>query len=237
MDQNDAPPPPDPTAAAPVAPAPTPDAAAAKPAAAGTAAKPAAKPEPKSPAMPPGPPDPPPPADAPRPAWLDAFEGAFPDVAQLSYFVGDWTVIVPLGRLIDVCAWFRDHPAARFDYCADATAVDWPARAERFDLVYCLYSVPHRHRVRVKARAAEADAVPSVTGIWPAVNWLEREMFDMFGIRFAGHPDLRRILMPEEWQGHPQRKDYPLEGPGELMIEDPQEWLKLRNAAREAEFD
>ena len=279
MDQNDSPPPPDPTAAPPVVPAPTPDASAAPPAAeptaagtapaasaaepaaappkpaaprpaaaaagakpagaaaAGGAAKPAAKPEPKAPAIPPGPPDPPPPADLARPGWLEAFEAAFPGVAQLSYFVGDWTVIVPLDRLIETATWLRDDPAARFDYCADATAVDWPTRAQRFDLVYCLYSVPHRHRVRVKARVGEAEAVPSVTGLWPAANWFEREMFDMFGVRFSGHPDLRRILMPEEWQGHPQRKDYPLEGPGELMIEDPQEWLKLRNAAREAEFD
>jgi NADH-quinone oxidoreductase subunit C len=151
--------------------------------------------------------------------------------------VGDWAVILPVERLLEAGAWFRDAPEAAFDFCSDVTAVDWPTRDARFDVIYCLYSVRHRHRVRLKIRAGEHDPVPSVSGLWPGANWLEREVYDMFGVRFAGHPDLRRILMPDEWQGHPQRKDYPLEGPGELMLEDPQEWLKLRNAAREAEFE
>jgi NADH-quinone oxidoreductase subunit C len=91
--------------------------------------------------------------------------------------------------------------------------------------------------VRVKARLAEGQPVGSVAGVWAAANWLEREVYDMFGIPFTGHPDLRRILMPEEWQGHPQRKDYPLEGPGELILESPQEWLKLRQSFNEAEIE
>jgi NADH-quinone oxidoreductase subunit C len=208
------------------------------PAAAAKAGAPKASPAPKTPPPPPGPPDPPPAADLSRPAWLEAFERARPGGATSSYWVGDWTLIVPLDRLVDVCTWLRDAPEARFDYCSDVTAVDWPPRAEgRFDVVFCLYSIPFRARVRVKVRVPDGTAVPSVTGIWPAANWLEREVFDMFGIRFAGHPDLRRILMPDEWQGHPQRKDYPLEGPGELLIENPLEWLKLGKAGREAEFD
>ena len=239
MDQPDTPKPPSAPPASKAEPASTP-AAAAKTPAAKPEAKPggAAKPEPKAPPPPPGPPDPPPPAELPRPAFVAAFDRAFPGVGQLSYWVGDWTVIVPPDRLLEVAQWLRDTPDAGFDYCSDLTAVDWPTReGVRFDLVYCLYSVANRQRVRIKTRVADGQAVASVTGLWPAANWFEREVFDMFGVRFAGHPDLRRILMPDEWQGHPQRKDYPLEGPGELLLEDPQEWLKLRNAAREAEFD
>ena len=157
-----------------------------------------------------------------------------PGVAiQVSFWVGDWTVIVPSDRLIEVCMWLRDTAGAQFDFCSDVTATDWPARAERFDLVYHLYSTRLRHRVRVKIRAGDGVAVPTVTGVWPAAGWLEREVFDMFGVRFAGHRDLRRILMPDDWQGHPQRKDYPLEGPGELMIERPLDWLRLRQAEDE----
>jgi len=217
---------------------PAPTAKPAVPKAEGAPAKPAAKAEPKAPPPPPGPPDPPPPADVAVPAFVAGLQSALPGaVSQVSFWVGDWAVIVPGARLVEVATWLRDAPEAAFDFCSDVTAVDWPPRADRFDVVYCLYSVRHRHRVRVKVRVPDGQAVPSVTGVWPAANWLEREVFDMFGIRFDGHPDLRRILMPDEWQGHPQRKDYPLEGPGELLLEDPQEWLKLRNAAREAEFD
>ena len=98
--------------------------------------------------------------------------------------------------------------AAGFDYLVDLTAVDWPQRAERFDLVYILYSFSRNERVRIKTRIAEGYRPASVVGVHLTANWLEREVFDMFGIEFAGHPDLRRILMPDEWQGHPLRKDY-----------------------------
>jgi NADH-quinone oxidoreductase subunit C len=220
------------------------DSPGAKPAAPATAAaapKPAAaapKVE-KTPPAPPGPPDPPPPADVPIPEYIQALQAALPDaVTQVSYWVGDWTVIVATPRLLDVARFLRDGSATQFDYCSDVTAVDWLARAgERFDVVYCLYSTRLRMRVRMKTRVADGDSVPSVSGVWAAANWLEREVWDMFGIPFAGHPDLRRILMPEEWQGHPQRKDYPLEGPGELLLENPQEWLKLRQSVNEAEIE
>jgi NADH-quinone oxidoreductase subunit C len=185
-----------------------------------------------------GPPDPAPPGDLAVPPYLAALQQALPGaVLQVSYFVGDWAVIVARDRLIEACRFLRDTPEAAFDFCSDVTATDWPPRPERFDVIFCLYSTVKRHRVRVKVRTSADEPVPSVTGLWPAANWLEREVFDMFGIRFDGHPDLRRILMPDEWQGHPQRKDYPLEGPGELMLEDPLEWRRLRNALDVAEIE
>jgi NADH-quinone oxidoreductase subunit C len=159
-------------------------------------------------------------------------------VTALSYYLGDWTIIVPATQIVTVAQSLRDAPDARFDYLSDLTAVDWPPRAQaRFDVVYCLYSTPLRHRVRLKVRVSESDPLPSVTGVWPAANWLEREVWDMFGVNFTGHPDRRRLLMPEDWQGFPQRKDYPLEGPGELLMENPLDWLKLRQAKDEAEIE
>jgi NADH-quinone oxidoreductase subunit C len=185
-----------------------------------------------------GPPDPPPPDGIAVPAYIAALEAAVPGgVVQISYWLGDWTLIVPADRLLAVAAHLRDAGDAAFDYCSDVTATDWPLRPERFDVVYCLYSIRHRHRVRLKVRAADGQAVPSVVGLWPAANWFEREVYDMFGVPFEGHPDLRRILMPEDWQGHPQRKDYPLEGPGELLMENPIDWLTLRQAREEADIE
>ena len=183
-------------------------------------------PAPKVATPPQGPPDPPPPADRPIPAFIAALQSVLPGaVQQVSFWVGDWTVIVAADRLLEVAAHLRD---AGFDFLNDLTAVDWPPRAARFDVVYCLTSIAQKQRVRVKVRAADGQALPSMTPFWPSANWLEREVFDMFGVMFEGHPDLRRILMPDEWQGHPQRKDYPLEGPGELLMENPLDWLKLQ---------
>jgi NADH-quinone oxidoreductase subunit C len=97
---------------------------------------------------------------------------------------------------------------ADFDYLVDITAVDWPKRAERFDLVYIVYSFARNERVRIKTHIAEGYKPETAVGVHLTANWLEREVFDMFGIEFAGHPDMRRILLPEEWQGYPLRKDY-----------------------------
>jgi NADH/F420H2 dehydrogenase subunit C len=234
-----------PAADGPVAPKPP---AAAPPAATGgpvapkppAAAPPAAKAEAHAPkpAAPAGPPDQPPPAGTAPPAYIAALEAALPNsVSQISYWVGDWTIIVPVARLLDVARHLRDAPDAAFDVCSDVTASDWPLRPQRFDMVYCLYSTRHRRRIRVKAQAGEHDPVPSMTAVWPGANWLEREVYDMFGVNITGHPDRRRILMPDDWQGFPQRKDYPLEGPGELLMENPLDWLKLRQARDEADIE
>jgi NADH-quinone oxidoreductase subunit C len=173
------------------------------------------------------------------PAFIASLQAAIPgSVSHISYYIGDWTIVVPADKLLAAAQHLRDAPDARFDYCSDVTATDWPPRAAgRFDVVYCLYSVRHRHRVRVKVIVGEHQPLASVTGIWPAANWLEREVYDMFGVNFTGHPDRRRILMPEDWQGFPQRKDYPLEGPGELLMENPGDWLRLRQAKEEAEIE
>ena len=238
---SDVAPPPAPGAPKPAAPAAAAPAAAPKPAAP-AAAKPPAKPaahEPPKAAPPSGPPDPPPPADKTPPPFIASLEAAVPGaVAHVSYWVGDWTIVVPLQRVVAAATHLRDAPDALFDYCSDVTATDWPPRApERFDVIYALYSIRLRHRIRLKVKVAENQPLPSVTAIWPAANWLERELYDMFGVNITGHPDRRRILMPEDWQGFPQRKDYPLEGPGELLMENPLDWLKLRQAREEADIE
>ena len=190
-------------------------------------------------APPAGPTDPAPPADKAIPVFITSLQNAVPEgVEHVSFYLGDWAVIVPASHLVQAATYLRDAADCAFDYCSDLTATDWPPRAEgRFDVIYCLYSTRHRHRVRVKVKVAENQPLASVTGIWTAANWFEREVFDMFGVTFTGHPDLRRILMPEDWQGYPQRKDYPLEGPGELLMENPIDWLKLRQSRDEADIE
>jgi NADH-quinone oxidoreductase subunit C len=202
------------------------------------APKPPAAAHDTKPAPPAGPTDPPPPAGADVPAFISAVQSAVPGgVTQLSFYVGDWTIIVPATKLLEVGRFLRETPEAGFDFCSDVTASDWPTRPQRFDVIYCLFSTRHRKRVRLKVRAAETEPVPSVSSIWPAANWLEREVYDLFGVNFTGHPNRKRILMPDDWQGHPQRKDYPLEGPGELLMENPLDWLKLKQAREESEIE
>jgi NADH-quinone oxidoreductase subunit C len=167
----------------------------------------------------------------PVPAFISSLQSMFPGaVERVVFWVGDWSLVLAGASLVEAATYLRDDPGAQFDGCSDVTASDWPPRAQRFDVIYSLYSTRLRHRVRLKVRVADEGAVASVSGIWPSANWLEREVFDMFGIRFDGHPALRRILMPDDWQGHPQRKDYPLEGPGELLMENPMDWLRVKRA-------
>jgi NADH-quinone oxidoreductase subunit C len=113
---------------------------------------------------------------------------------------------VERARLAEISLHLRDEE--KFDMLADLTAVDWPKREKRFDVVLNLYSFPKNERLRLKVHAADAEEVPSVVSVWPTANWQEREVFDMFGIIFSGHPDLKRILLPDGWQGYPLRKDY-----------------------------
>jgi NADH-quinone oxidoreductase subunit C len=122
------------------------------------------------------------------------------------------TIFVPRDDLPAVARALRDRPELGFALLIDITAIDFWPREPRFELVYLLVSIEHRLRVRVKVRLAGGDArIATVCGIWPAANWLEREVWDLFGIVFDGHGDLRRLLMPEDWDGHPLRKDYPVQ--------------------------
>jgi NADH-quinone oxidoreductase subunit C len=124
---------------------------------------------------------------------------------------GNDTVVIRRDDAVEIFRTLRDDPTFAFNMLVDLTAVDFLGREPRFEVVYHLYSLTLNHRLRVKIRVPEDDAtVPSVSSLWKSANWLEREVWDMFGIRFTDHPDLRRILMYEEFHGHPLRKDYPV---------------------------
>ncbi|MFQ5930160.1 MAG: NADH-quinone oxidoreductase subunit C, partial [Acidobacteriota bacterium] len=126
---------------------------------------------------------------------------------------------VSLNCLYDVMIYLKDSPEWDFDYLVDVTALDYLGDEKRFVVVYHLYSHKNRSLIRIKARAGEEELVPSVTSLWRTAGWLEREVYDLFGIEFSGHPDLRRILLPEDWHGHPLRKDY------DIKLQD-QAWIK-----------
>ena len=122
------------------------------------------------------------------------------------------TVFVARERVVEIAQALRERPELRFEFLAELTAVDFWPREPRFELVYILVSIAQRLRLRVKVRLHGADAhIATVSGVWPAANWLEREVWDLFGIAFDGHPDPRRLLMPEDWEGYPLRKDYPVQ--------------------------
>ena len=121
------------------------------------------------------------------------------------------TIYVPADRLVDTCRALRDTPTLGFNVLVEVTAADYLPRDPRFEVVYHLLSVSNRLRLRVKVRVGLGGSVPTVCGVWRSAGWLERETWDMFGIVFDGHPDLRRLLMPEDWEGHPARKDYPVQ--------------------------
>lgn len=142
-------------------------------------------------------------------------------VVSTHEFRGDRTAIIDRGSLLEACTWLRDDPENGFDLLMDVTAVDYLGRKPRFEVVYHLYSVGKNARVRIKVPLEEDDVkIPSVVPVWIGANWLERETWDLYGIEFEGHPELKRIYLYEEFEGHPLRKDYPKEqrqpliGPG-----------------------
>ncbi len=134
-------------------------------------------------------------------------------VAQVIEFRGETTVVVPRERLVRVAEYLAGEPSLVFSFLSDITTVDRYPIEPRFEVNYHLLSLERRERLRLKVRVPGSEAVvPTVTSVWPTANWHERENFDLFGMRFEGHPDLRRILMPDDWEGYPLRKDYPVEG-------------------------
>jgi NADH-quinone oxidoreductase subunit C len=146
---------------------------------------------------------------------VQKLRAAMPDaIEEAASFRDQVTVRVFKDRLVEVCTFLRDTPGLEFDFLTDLTAVDYPTRPKRFDVVLHLYSMTQNHLLRVKAAVAENETIGSVVPVWKTANWLERETYDMFGVVFEGHPDLRRILLPEDWEGFPLRKDYPLGGYG-----------------------
>jgi NADH-quinone oxidoreductase subunit C len=125
----------------------------------------------------------------------------------------EMSISVDRPHIRDACVLLRDDTGCPFNYLSDVTCVDWYPSEPRFEVVYHLLSIPNKERVRLKVRLESASPViESVTSVWPSANYFEREVFDLFGVRFTGHPYLRRLLMPEDWEGHPLRKDYPVEG-------------------------
>lgn len=139
-------------------------------------------------------------------------------VHETSIYLGQNYIIVDCAIVHDILRMLRDGKC--FNYLVDVTAVNYPKRDEQFDIVYILYSFKTNERMRVKTLVKEGADVPSVTDLWPTANWLERECYDMFGIGFAGHPDLRRILLPDDWKGHPLRKDY-------SIFQQDTEWVQI----------
>ncbi|MBC8029481.1 MAG: NADH-quinone oxidoreductase subunit C [Pyrinomonadaceae bacterium] len=146
---------------------------------------------------------------------VTAFQREHPDwLTEIVEAHGEVTAIVPAGHIVEVCSELKGGAETKFDFLADICGADRGVEEEpRFEVNYHLFSTTKHHRLRIKVLVNEDDAhVPTVTGVWRTANWHERETFDLFGIVFDGHPDLRRILLPDDWQGHALRKDFPLRG-------------------------
>ena len=155
---------------------------------------------------------------------------------------GELTLTVARDKIVEVLTALRDDPACLFECLIDICGVDYPARAERFEVVYHLLSLRKNQRIRVKVSTDEDTPVPSAVGVFPAADWFEREAYDMYGILFSGHPDLRRLLTDYGFQGHPLRKDFPLTGYQEVRYDDEQkrvvyEPVKLTQEFRQFDFE
>jgi len=134
------------------------------------------------------------------------------DIIAVKEFRGEVTVTVKKENIVEICTFLKT--ALAYNLLTDVTAVDYLGQEPRFLVVYNMYSIPSKDRLRVKAQVSEdVCSIDTVSGVWSSADWLEREVFDLFGITFNGHPDLRRILMTDDWVGHPLRKDYPVQGP------------------------
>ena len=145
-------------------------------------------------------------------AIIETLQSAVPGAAyEVGHSVDMPTIYVPPEHLVATCGALRDLPTLEFKVLVEVTAADYLPRDPRFEVVYHLLSVSNRQRMRLKVRVGASGSVPTVQGIWRGAGWLEREVWDMFGIVFDNHGDLRRLLMPEDWEGHPARKDYPVQ--------------------------
>jgi NADH-quinone oxidoreductase subunit C len=170
-------------------------------------------------------------------------ESALPnDVLATSVAAGELAISVRSATIVDVLTFLRRDPGCLFRMLVDITAVDYPAREDRFEVVYNLLSLSQNNRIRVKVALSGDATIASVTGVFGAAGWFEREVWDMFGIRFAGHPDLRRLLTDYGFEGHPLRKDFPLTGHTELRYDQEQkrvvyEPVKLVQEFRSFDFE
>ena len=135
------------------------------------------------------------------------------DILAMVTFRGETTILVERLRIVEILTFLRYEPGLRYNFLAAVQCCDWLGHAPRFEISYHLLAMDRHDRLRVKVGVPEHDlVVPSATAVWNTANWEEREIYDMFGVTFAGHPDMRRILMPEEWEGHPLRRDEPIGG-------------------------
>ncbi|PYF12789.1 NADH dehydrogenase subunit C [Rhodobacter viridis] len=163
------------------------------------------------------------------------------DVISTEVVHGELTVTVKAAAIVGFVQFLRDDAECRFTTLVDITAIDWPERVARFDMVWHFLSMWKNQRIRVKAAVAEDEMCPSIVEVYPASNWYEREVFDMFGILFSGHPDLRRLLTDYGFRGHPLRKDFPTTGYIELRYDEVQkrvvyEPVKLAQEYRQFDF-